>query len=159
VKIVSGGQTGADRGGVDGAIAAGADWGGWIPKGRKAERGLVPASYDRFVEHASSGYPPRTYANVRDSDLTVIFSASPMTPGCKLTVRYCREQDKSFILLNATRTLKDPSWAAGKLKNFLARNPGAETLNVAGSRESKVPGLQAAVQKVIEEVLSVDRQS
>jgi hypothetical protein len=36
-KIVSGGQTGTDRAGLDVAIRRGLPHGGWCPKGRKAE--------------------------------------------------------------------------------------------------------------------------
>lgn len=50
-KIVSGGQTGADRGGLDAAIELGIRHGGWCPKGRKAEDGAIPATYQsRGVE-------------------------------------------------------------------------------------------------------------
>ena len=42
-KIVSGGQTGADRGGLDAAILLGVPHGGWCPKGRKSEDGVIPA--------------------------------------------------------------------------------------------------------------------
>ena len=40
-KIVSGGQTGVDRGALDAAIALGIPHGGWCPKGRKAEDGPI----------------------------------------------------------------------------------------------------------------------
>ena len=44
-KLVSGGQTGADRAALDVAIAHGFPHGGWCPKGRKAEDGPIPAIY------------------------------------------------------------------------------------------------------------------
>jgi len=72
-KIISGGQTGADRGGLDAAIHCGLPHGGWCPKGRKAEDGLIPSKY-QHKEMESSGYLPRTQANVFDSDATVIFT-------------------------------------------------------------------------------------
>ena len=39
MKIISGGQTGVDRGALDAAIALGLDHGGWCPLGRLAEDG------------------------------------------------------------------------------------------------------------------------
>ena len=42
-KIVSGGQTGADRAGLDFAIEHGIPHGGWCPKGRLAEDGPTVA--------------------------------------------------------------------------------------------------------------------
>jgi Circularly permutated YpsA SLOG family len=38
-KIISGGQTGADRAGLDFAIEQGLEHGGYVPRGRKAEDG------------------------------------------------------------------------------------------------------------------------
>ncbi len=44
-KIISGGQTGADQAGLDVAIELGIPHAGWIPKGRKTEKGTLPAKY------------------------------------------------------------------------------------------------------------------
>ena len=44
-KIISGGQTGADRAALDVAIKLGIPHGGWIPKGRKTEDGTLPQKY------------------------------------------------------------------------------------------------------------------
>jgi hypothetical protein len=40
-KIVSGGQTGADRAALDFAIKHKIPYGGWVPKGRLAEDGPI----------------------------------------------------------------------------------------------------------------------
>jgi len=45
-KIVSGGQTGADRAALDWAISRGVLHGGWCPKGRRAEDGAIPPHYE-----------------------------------------------------------------------------------------------------------------
>ena len=42
VKIVSGGQTGVDRGALEAAMALGLDFGGWAPHGWIAEDGTIP---------------------------------------------------------------------------------------------------------------------
>ena len=52
-KIVSGGQTGADRAGLDAAIECGVEYGGWLPKGRTAEDGILPAGYKTMQEMAT----------------------------------------------------------------------------------------------------------
>lgn len=44
-KIISGGQTGADQAALDFAIEHSIPHGGWIPKGRKTENGILPDKY------------------------------------------------------------------------------------------------------------------
>ena len=63
-KIISGAQTGADRAGLDAAIESGIPYGGWIPKGLKAEDGTVPDNYTELQELTRGGYPKRTEQNV-----------------------------------------------------------------------------------------------
>ncbi len=70
-KIISGAQTGADRAGIDAAIESGVDYGGWLPHGRKAEDGIVPAKYTKLQEIIGGNYPERTKQNVIDCELCV----------------------------------------------------------------------------------------
>ena len=49
LKIVSGGQTGADRAGLDWAIGNGIPYGGWCPKRRRAEDGPIDGRYQLQV--------------------------------------------------------------------------------------------------------------
>jgi hypothetical protein len=44
-KIISGGQTGADRAALDVAIKLNIPHGGWVPKGRLAEDGPIHTKY------------------------------------------------------------------------------------------------------------------
>jgi hypothetical protein len=55
-KIISGGQTGAARAGLDDAIKKGIPYGDWIPKGRKTEDGTLPTKYN-LSEMTSTSYP------------------------------------------------------------------------------------------------------
>ena len=55
-KIISGGQTGADRAGLDVAISFDIPHGGWIPKGRKTKDGLLPDKY-QLQEMPTASYP------------------------------------------------------------------------------------------------------
>jgi predicted Rossmann-fold nucleotide-binding protein len=72
-KIISGGQTGADRAGLDFAIEAGLEHGGYVPRGRKAEDGRIDDRYN-LIELSTGSYPARTRRNIEKSDGTVIFS-------------------------------------------------------------------------------------
>src|SRR5262249_30865636 len=84
IKIVSGGQTGADRAALDWAIEHGLEHGGWCPLGRKAEDGAIPARY-QLEETPTDRWEQRTEWNVRDSDGTAIFTMAEMLTGGSLT--------------------------------------------------------------------------
>jgi hypothetical protein len=142
-KIVSGGQTGADRAALDWAIGNGIPHGGWCPKGRLAEDGPIPAHYN-LIESPSSNYLQRTEWNVRDTDGTVVFSVAPaLTGGSKRTVEFAEKHKKPVI--HVSSKTEQP---AEKLLEFVTTNR-IRVLNVAGSRASKEPGVGDVVKKVL----------
>lgn len=132
--IVSGYQTGADFGGVLAALDLDLMLTGWMPKGYRTEAGPRPG-YSRIgaKEHASSGWLPRTYANIQDTDATLVLAGS-LTGGSLRTVQYAEKVGKPVLHQAAPE--------AEELLAFLVAN-GVRTLNVAGSRESKSPGIEA----------------
>jgi hypothetical protein len=144
---MSGGQTGADRGALDAALEAGAVCGGWCPRGRRAEDGRIPDRYP-LRETPTAEYPQRTEWNVRDSDGTVILHKGRVDRGTALTERLARQQGRPLLLLDV-RTAQPSELAAWIEKEEIAR------LNVAGPRESRAPGLQAAVTAFMREVFAV----
>lgn len=144
-KIISGGQTGADRAGLTVAYQLGIPRGGWCPKGRRAEDGKIPDHYP-MTEHESQEYPPRTWLNVRDADATVIFTKGALERGSALTRSFCEKQWKPWLHLDLGK-LNDTQ-ASAKLLLFLKKN-SVKVLNVAGNRESKSPGIGAAVERVM----------
>ena len=73
-KIVSGGQTGVDRGAIEAALESGFPYCGLIPKGRLAEDGIVPLKFDQMEEAPNKNYIFRTEWNVVHSDATLIIS-------------------------------------------------------------------------------------
>ncbi len=78
IKIISGGQTGADQGALVGAKQAGIATGGWMPRGFRTECGPCPELGPLYgmQEHPSSEYPPRTRQNVKDADGTIWVGAA-----------------------------------------------------------------------------------
>ena len=97
IKIVSGGQTGADRAALDWAIENDIPHGGWCPKGRKAEDGVIDARYE-LKESTSASYLQRTEWNVRDSTGTVIFTlCAELTGGSKKTADFAKKHQKPWI--------------------------------------------------------------
>src|SRR5579859_2286861 len=95
VKIISGGQTGADHAGLSAGELLGLKTGGWMPHGFKRDTGPNPFLAERYdlKEHESAAYPPRTKANVEAADATLLFG-DPNSPGCQLTRRLCNELKK-----------------------------------------------------------------
>ena len=132
-KIVSGGQTGVDRAGLEVAIALGIEHGGWCPAGRLAEDGTVPSRY-RLIETESSEYPVRTEQNVIDSDATLILYEGKLKGGTLLTRRICRRLEKTHLCLKIDQT------NVAVVRGWLGETRPA-TLNVAGPRESTIPGI------------------
>lgn len=162
-KIISGGQTGADRGGLDAAIQCDLPHGGWCPKGRKAEDGFIPVEY-HLTEMASPEYLPRTKANVFDSDATVIFSYGPLSGGSLKTATYAHHLGKPYHDVDLKRTTHKKAvenfvrWLDGEEElndydEYLAKPLLECILNVAGSRENHASGIQDAVWRIMVDVL------
>jgi hypothetical protein len=149
-KVISGGQTGVDRAGLDAALAVGLEIGGWCPRGRRAEDGQVPSWYP-MQETASDSYPARTRMNVRDADVTIICFRGTMGRGTRRTLLCCEELGRPYLVVAVDRTNADS--AAIVAREILRKTEGRmAVLNVAGSRESGDPGVYAASQPFLERV-------
>jgi len=135
-RIVSGGQTGVDRGALDAAMALGIPHGGWCPKGRLAEDGTIPPIY-QLTETDSPQYAERTERNVLDSDATLILCRECLSGGTELTLRLAERHKRPHRVVD----LSDPS-PLGRLRRWLSKVCPA-TLNVAGPRESQSRGIGA----------------
>lgn len=145
VRIVSGGQSGADRAALDWAIARGLAYGGWCPRGRRAEDGRIAQHY-ALEETPSRDYAQRTRWNVRDSDATLIVSrAASLTGGSAYTARCAERLGKPW--LHARPGADD----AAAILAFLDQNR-VRTLNVAGPRASTEPGVYEYVLALLESV-------
>jgi hypothetical protein len=144
-KIISGGQTGADRAALDWAIEHNLPHGGYCPKGRRAEDGTIPPQY-RLWELQTDRYIDRTEHNVIDSDGTVILSVKPvLTGGSKEAEELARIHHKPILHLHS----ESPD-ASSQLREFVTRNR-VQVLNVAGPRASSEPGVSAFVTRVLDE--------
>lgn len=140
VKIISGGQSGADRAALDVALELGIPAGGWCPAGRRAEDGPIAARYP-LTETRSPIHSVRTRRNVREADGTLVFNLGELDGGTLLTVTYAGERGKPCLLVQ----LDDPQHPdAAAVRNWLAAN-AIRVLNVAGPRESKRAGIYEGV--------------
>ena len=149
MKIVSGGQTGVDRAALDFAMANGLEHGGWCPRGRLAEDGVIPLRY-ALTETDTTDYAERTERNVLDSDATVIVTRTlPLAGGTLLTEQCARKHGKPSLTLSE----QQGAAAGAAVAQFLNRH-SPFTLNVAGPRESEAPGIGRFVREVLAAVLS-----
>jgi predicted Rossmann fold nucleotide-binding protein DprA/Smf involved in DNA uptake len=147
-RIVSGGQTGVDRAALDAAQALGIPCGGWCPRGRRAEDGVIPSRYP-LRETPRTAYPERTEWNVRDSDGTLVFTWGAPSGGTALTIRLARRYRRPCLVVDLKRT---SSMTA--IGSWLAAH-GIRSLNVAGPRESEAPGIQDRVFSLLRHLGSI----
>ena len=152
-KIVSGGQTGVDRGALDAALELGFACGGWCPHGRRAENGTIPDRYP-LTETASPDYAARTRMNVRDSDGTLILTRGAPTGGTGLTVDLATVLEKPTLVVDLT--VADPAEVLENTRDWIAQN-AIETLNVAGPRETGAPGIQAETRALLTGLIAAYR--
>jgi hypothetical protein len=149
-KIVSGGQTGVDRGALDAALVAGFSCGGWCPADRGAEDGAIPDRYplmplpgatvldtDRTARQIAEQYRARTLKNIETSDGTVILYSASLSGGTLLTHKLCVREKKPLVAIDAHVTTKLRT--ADAIEQFVNEH-GISVLNVAGPRLSGWPG-------------------
>lgn len=138
-KVVSGGQTGVDRAALDWACNHRIPHGGWCPQGRRASDGALSLKY-QLRETESAGYRQRTKLNVQDSDATLIFNVGELDGGSLQTLQFAERMAKPHLVVQLDQGIPDES-AAGITEWLIAGR--FNTLNVAGPREEKRPGIYA----------------
>jgi hypothetical protein len=151
-KIISGGQTGADRAALDAAIKWQIPHGGWIPKGRLTESGELPERY-QLQEMPTKSWQACAEQNVIESDGTLIISHGPPSGGPKYTQETALKHHRPYLHIdlnnyNTFEAAKDVyQWA---IKHNIA------SLNVSGSRASKNHYIYQATMHLITAVLNFD---
>ncbi len=150
-KIVSGGQTGVDRGALDAAIELGIEHGGWCPKGRLAEDGPIATCY-QLDELPSSDYAARTERNVIDSDGTLIFYRDRLQGGTALTNRLAKLHGKPLLRIRLDQPVE-----LDRIVRWLA-DEAIEVLNIAGPRGSTYPDIHQQTYEVIKKLFNSTAQ-
>lgn len=147
LRIRSGGQSGVDRGALLGALDTNVDYTGWVPKGGLCEDTThLLEVFPHLRETESADYRQRTELNVRDAQATIVVtpSGTPTTPGSRLTVECCQRLNRPYRVVTPvqlSKTLCDLVWGW--------KNMPLIDVNIAGTRESKAPGIQNQVRLAI----------
>ena len=145
-RVISGGQTGADQGGLRAARTCGIPTDEWAPRGWQTEDGPCPALANFGLVEIQGVYPERTRANVRDSDATIWFG-NPESPGGGRRFALPGFGKLAYLVIEGqTQTPDVVAWIEADV---------IHVLNVAGNRESTEPGIGERVEQFL---LTVFRQ-
>ena len=150
-RIISGGQTGVDRAALDAALAMEFPCGGWCPRGRLAEDGPIPERYP-LAETETAEYTERTERNVFDSDGTLVLTRGEPTGGTAYTIGCAEAHGRPYLLLDYD-VEADPAIVIEWAQTY-----EIQVLNVAGPRESTLPGVYQDTRQFIREVLAAISQ-
>lgn len=144
-----------DRAALDVALDRGLPIGGWVPRGRLAEDGQVPARYSQLREADSPEYATRTRLNVQDTDATLVLRIGTATGGTLETIETARGLGRP--LLEIDLELTGPAKAARRVVQWLEglfTTRSSLRLNVAGPRASQAPTSYVRAKAVIELVFA-----
>lgn len=148
-KIVSGGQTGADRAALDAALEAGFPCGGWCPQERLAEDGPIP---DRYPLKAlpGGGYRERTLKNLLEADGTAVIYFGYFEGGTEETAYFCMKKGRPYKLIDGDEV---PIERAARLLAEFIEQKSVRVLNLAGPRAGESPKAYPYVRAVVENLL------
>ena len=152
-KLISGGQTGADRAALDIALKFDIPHGGWVPEGRLAEDGRLPDKY-KIKEMPTDSYSARTEQNVIDSDGTVIFSHGKPAGGSDYTREMALKHGKQLLDIDLNLTT---SFDAASLIVSWIQLRRIKILNVAGPRASEDAGIYYDVFRILAMVIQMHK--
>ncbi len=150
-KIISGAQTGADRAALDAAIESGIPHGGWVPKGRLAEDGVIPPRY-QLKEMPTESYADRTEKNVAASDGTLILAHGQLTGGSALTKELAEKHSRPCLNIDLNII---PAFKAATLITTWIELHHIKTLNVAGPRASNDPKIYPKAKDILESAFHI----
>lgn len=151
VKIISGGQTGADLSGLIAAKQAGFQTGGTMPNGYRAHDGNHPEFAELYgiKEDPSPTYPPRTFKNAFEADGTVRFATNFTTPGERLTLTAIKRAKKPHFDVHVLGDTQPYQLAVWIVENNI------KILNVAGNSEKSSPGVGEFVKAFLLETIKL----
>ena len=152
MKVISGGQKGADLGALLGAYKAGVETGGTAPQGYRTEDGpLLDLKLLGLCEDSSSSYGPRTLKNVLESQGTLLIG-DMNSKGSKDTLGLCKSNMRPYHIV-VYPPIYSEEYLTESIAVWIAEN-SITCLNVAGNRESVNPGIQKFTGRLVYRILN-----
>lgn len=138
-KVISGGQTGADQGGLLAAWERGILTGGWCPAEYRTNLGPNYLLMVLGLQPTETyGYQDRTCRNVEEADVTLIFGFNLQSPGSRLTFEQATKIGRPVFRFEFPITQADLVKEVRLIEecaDFLLRYRPA-VINVAGNRDT-----------------------
>lgn len=138
-QVISGGQSGADQGGLMAAWERGIPTGGWAPRGYRTNSGqnhLLEALGLKQTEEFV--YTSRTCKNVETADVTLIFGYDLNSAGSRQTVRYAQEINRPYFQfehpIGQTMVSREVALIENAVTFIITYQP--IIVNVAGNRDT-----------------------
>jgi len=175
LKIISGGQTGVDRGALEAASLMAsmglAGWGGYAPNSFKAEDGTIPEPFRSQMKPAGD-YVERTILNIQAAHGTVVVytKANQIVNrgGTQMTLLTAWKEGRAVLpLFVEASSITTPvallvTWIQHLhvvAKKLIPEHRGGDytIVNFAGPRESKCPGIQDLTCEIVGAALEAIR--
>ena len=150
-KIVSGGQTGAERAALDVAVKLGIPYGGWVSKVRPIRDGSL--SEYKLQEMSTAGYSKIIEKNVTDSDGTLIIAQGKLNAESDYAREMTLKHRKQLLGISLRITNHQEAAALIASWIFLQR---IRFLNVTGPKASEDPQIYGHVTVILESVFNLE---
>lgn len=155
MKVISGGQIGADIAGLRAAQEVGFETGGWMPKEFRTLAGAHPEYAEKYgmLETADGGYPVRTRLNVKTADVTLRFGTNFMTYGERATERFIRELKKPHLDIHINIYETNGSYPTVLYTTRWLQVYKPEIINIAGNANKVIePFVQYYLKRVFDDL-------
>jgi hypothetical protein len=145
-RIISGGQTGAERAALDVAIKFNIPHGGWIPKGCNTENNPLSDKY-QLQEFPTHSYQAGIEKNVLEADGTLTFSRGAPSGQIKYARKIALQYKRHFLFINLNKTITyDASFS---ILSWVKQH-NIENLNVAGQETPEDEKMYSDVFRTLE---------
>jgi putative molybdenum carrier protein len=148
-KIISGLQTGVDRAALDVCLENSFPCGGWCPKCRMAEDGVLSEDYPIISSSRDERFA--TEENILDSDGTLVITRGRPVGMTALSSVLAKRRGKYSLVLDVLRVANNET-AVAIINKWIEENR-IEILNIAGPKESRYPGMYITTRVIIEQLL------